>query len=192
MFARFPSPSPLRRASSRPLFSSAARYESAGSWNEAGSSSVPISKTRFIPSPTLVAGYFLVGERAVLERRKAHPRAGREIERGAVVRQLADPHDVALPLGDADGAARVEQVEGVRALQAIVVGRQRQLCLPELPALALVEREELEEQVRVCGLEAVLRLLDLVLPEAVAVGEPGAVRVPEPDEGVSCVGGREM
>ena len=57
----------------------------------------------------------------------------REVAPGAQVRQRAHPADVGGPLGDADGAAGVEQVEGVRALQAVVVGRQRQ---PGLEAAA--------------------------------------------------------
>ena len=49
MFARCPSPSPFRRASSSARFISAAIHSSAGLSDPAGSSSHPISKTRSIP-----------------------------------------------------------------------------------------------------------------------------------------------
>ena len=55
MLARCPSPSPLRRASSRARFISAAIHSSAGLRNPAGSSSQPISKTRSITSLRLPA-----------------------------------------------------------------------------------------------------------------------------------------
>ena len=66
-------------------------------------------------------------------------RAHREILRAArrieialrhAAREVADAADVGGALGDRDGAARVEQVEGVRGLQHLFVGRQRQLLLP--------------------------------------------------------------
>src|SRR2546421_2985439 len=72
-----------------------------------------------------VAGELLLGERPIRERGELHPRPSRQVQLRAVVGELADPQDVTLPLGHADGAARVEQVEGVRALQAVVVRRKR-------------------------------------------------------------------
>src|SRR5437588_13064248 len=41
---------------------------------------------------------------------------------------------LSLPLGDADGPARIEQVEDVRALQAVVVGGEGQLARHQLLA----------------------------------------------------------
>ena len=89
----------------------------------------------------------------------------------------ADAEDEALPLRDADGAPRVQQVEGVRALQAVVVRRQRELLLDEAAALLLVLVEEAEEAVGIAGVEAVLALLPLVLPEHVPVREARSVGI---------------
>ena len=74
-------------------------------------------------------------------------------------RQFAHAHDVALPLGHRDHAARVEQVEDVARLDALVVGRQRhqmRLALAVLPAgieiflAGLLRHPELLEQHRRC------------------------------------------
>src|SRR5207245_5013517 len=107
---------------------------------------------------------------AVLDEGELQLGAREQVPDGAAPRERSHPQDVALPLGHADGAARVEQVEDVRALQAIIVGRQRQLEAQQPVAFLLVALEELEEQLRVRGLEAVLRLLHLVLAEDVAGG----------------------
>ena len=66
----------------------------------------------------------------------------RELEPGArhAGRERAYSPDVRAPLGDADDAARVEQVEGVAALQHLVVGRQRQAGVEAAAALGLVAR----------------------------------------------------
>ena len=53
-------------------------------------------------------------------------------------REVPHAPDVADALGHRDRAARVEQVEGVRALQHLVVGRQRNRGLEAARALALV------------------------------------------------------
>src|SRR3954451_6864585 len=50
---------------------------------------------------------------------------GRQPCLAAGFRQLAYAQDVALPLSDRDDAARVEQVERVARLDALVVSRQR-------------------------------------------------------------------
>jgi len=50
-------------------------------------------------------------------------------------RQLAHAQDVALPLRHADHAARVEQVEEVGGLDALIVGGQRQEVLVAARAL---------------------------------------------------------
>src|SRR5882762_9211294 len=141
MFARCPSPSPFRRASSSSRLISAAIHSSAGG----------------------------------------------EIELRAIVRELAHAQDITLPLGHADGAARVEQVEDVRALQAVVVGGQGELLLDQGAALLLVLFEEAEQAVRVAGVEAVFALLALVLPEDVAVGELRAVGIGAEDQIVDVV-----
>src|SRR5690349_11057685 len=104
MFARCPSPSPFRRLSSSSLFISAAIHSSAGFWKLAGSSSLPISKTRSMSAaPRLgrlglleqlgVPGQLLVRQRAVLEGGELHPDPRRQVQAGAIVRQPADPED---------------------------------------------------------------------------------------------------
>src|SRR5438067_2386987 len=45
----------------------------------------------------------------------------------ARLRERAHPADIGGALGDADNAAGIEQIEQVACLQALVVGRQRQL-----------------------------------------------------------------
>src|SRR5690606_37585421 len=43
--------------------------------------------------------------------------------------EFADAQDVALPLGDRDDAARIEQIEDMAGLDALVIGRQGQPVL---------------------------------------------------------------
>src|ERR1044071_1184755 len=61
-----------------------------------------------------------------------------EVELRDGANQVAHAPDVCRPLGDRERAARVEQVERVRALEDEVVGRQRQAALDQAPALGLV------------------------------------------------------
>ena len=64
----------------------------------------------------------------------APSRFGREPRLAAGLGQFAHAQDVALPLGDRDHAARVEQIEDVARLDALVVGRQRhQVAAASLP-----------------------------------------------------------
>src|SRR5215468_4273960 len=168
MLARCPSPSPFKRASSSALPIWAAIHSTAGRWKLAGNSSVPISKTRSISGPLEqigVAGELFLREPAILEGGEPHPGPRGEIQLRAVVRELPHAQDESLALGDADGSPSVQQVEGVRALQAVVVGGQGEPLLDQRPALLLVLVEEPEEPLRVGGVEAVLALLPLVLPE---------------------------
>src|SRR3954451_20581175 len=57
---------------------------------------------------------------------------GRQPCLAAGFRQLADAQDVALPLSDRDDAARVEQVERVDRLDALVVSGQRHEVAPRI------------------------------------------------------------
>src|SRR6266571_4659735 len=52
-------------------------------------------------------------------------RLRRQPRRAAGLRKLPHPQNVALPLSDRDHAARIEQIEYVTGLDALVVGRQR-------------------------------------------------------------------
>src|ERR1019366_8931408 len=86
-------------------------------------------------------------------------------------RQGADAADVGSALGDADGAARLEQIEAVRRLQHLLVGGRRELQVHEQPGFALVRGEGGEQELDVAGLEVVRALLDLVLVIDVAIAE---------------------
>src|SRR5579871_4564262 len=96
--------------------------------------------------------------------------------------QLAHAQDIALPLRHRDHPARVEQIEDVARLDALVVSWQRQRMLAAIAALAPAGREiflaglfrhpELLEQHRGVGdLEIVPRIFLLGLKEHVAIGD---------------------
>ena len=94
--------------------------------------------------------------------------------------QIAHPGEEIRALGDADGAAGIQQVEGVRAAQHVIVRRDDQ------PVRQAVFRLRLEQvvhrlQARHIGdLEIVFAVLDLRQPQHVAVGA-AAVPVDLPD-----------
>src|SRR5688572_3271295 len=90
--------------------------------------------------------------------------------------ELTHAQDVGGALGDADAAARVEDVEQVRALQAVLerrqdqVRRQQLLAKLEVPVEQLpMTRAELAEAQAVDLTEHILRLLDLFLQADLAI-----------------------
>src|SRR5579859_2655993 len=85
--------------------------------------------------------------------------------------ERAHPQDVALAFRHGDGAARVQEVEGMGGLQHLLVGRQRQPLLQEARAFGFADVEPLEEFCSVGLLEVVPGLLHLVLVVDVAVGD---------------------
>ena len=99
----------------------------------------PTSARQILARPVLHPGRDLLGEqleqqlRHRLRPRPRWPRA-REPGFGAGLGQRAHAADVGGALGDADHAARVQQVEQVAGLEALVVGRQRQLALQDQTA----------------------------------------------------------
>src|SRR5690606_36108664 len=107
-----------------------------------GSSSVPSSISRGscvlmdVPVVDAAAGKG-ARSRAVLQSREAELLALGVVGLGHGLGQGAHAQDVALALGHRDGAARVQQVEGVAGLAHLLVGRQRQLRLDQLQRLAL-------------------------------------------------------
>src|SRR5262249_46478748 len=103
------------------------------------------------------------------EQRKAEVGARLDVALGAALGERAHAADEALPLGDADRAARVEEVEGVRALHAVVVGGEDEPGGEEPLALLLEGVEEAEVQLGVGLLEAELGELDLALLVDLAV-----------------------
>ena len=103
--------------------------------------------------------------------------AGAQPGLGAGLGQGAHAADVGRALGDADHAARVQQVEQVAGLQALVVGRQRQPALQDRCAMLLGVGEVAEQQLGVGDLEIERRIFALGLQEDVAVGHAMAVEV---------------
>ncbi len=92
---------------------------------------------------------------------------------GDLVDQGPDLGDHLDPLGDADGAPGVEQVEVVGALQAHVVGRQEQVFRDQPGGLLLAGPEGLAEHGDGGGREVVFRELLLLAEAEVAVADVG-------------------
>src|SRR5579864_4250875 len=55
----------------------------------------------------------------------------------AALRQLAHPEDIGGALGHADDAARVQEIEHMAGLDALVVGRQREAAIEQRRTLVL-------------------------------------------------------
>ena len=87
----------------------------------------------------------------------------------------ADAQDVVGTLDRGQGAAGIEQVEGVAALHDTVVRRQRQLALQAGMALGLVVVKLLTHHLDVGDLKVIGTELALVLEEHVAIGHGRAV-----------------
>ena len=116
--------------------------------------------------------------------RKTQPLAALVIGLRDPAREVADAADVCGALRHRDRAARVQQVEGVRGLQHLLVRGQRQSD-PSGFGLVFVSGERGEQEIGVAVLEVVGRLLDFVLMVYVAVGEAfrsssGRKRFPRP------------
>src|SRR5260221_3006003 len=88
---------------------------------------------------------------------------------GDRTRERAHAADICGTFGDRDRAARIEQVEAVRAAQHHLVRRQHALRLDQALRLGLGLAEMAEQHLGVGELEVVARLLDLVLVVDVAV-----------------------
>src|SRR5437763_4300756 len=152
---------PIRRGPTKSSLGAASKWTRASSGNcasasrhaPAGSSSQPISSSSDGTGLPFALG-LQVGLR---------DRAGK----------LAHPADVRGPLGDRERAARVQQVERVRALEHLVVRRQRQAALDQVHALGLVLAEAAAQDVDGRLLEVVSRPLALRLAVHVAPGDTG-------------------
>ena len=108
---------------------------------------------------------------------------GPEPGRTAGLGQLAHAQNVALPLGDGDDAARVQQIEDVACLDALIVGGQRQPMLrvvgtrggtagcKQRLALLFGIAEVLQQELRVGVLEIEARVFLLGLQEHIAIGQ---------------------
>src|SRR6266481_9421022 len=102
---------------------------------------------------------------------KAQPLARVEVALRNGARQRPDAADIAGALGDADRAARIEQVERVAGLQHRLVCGQREPRMDQARRFAFEKLELPEQDLRVGLLEVIGGLLDLVLVEHVAVAE---------------------
>src|SRR5215210_1308944 len=95
-----------------------------------------------------------------------------EVDLRDLARQVAHAADVGGALGRRDRSASVEQVERVRGLQHLVVGRSRKPPLEQQPAFVLMLAEAAGEGVHRRNLEVVDRPLALALPVDVAPRDP--------------------
>src|SRR6185369_13059509 len=86
--------------------------------------------------------------------------------------ERADAQNVRLPLGDADDTARIEQVEEMRGLDALIIGRQRQerVAAQERLAFGFGIGEVAQQRIGAGALEVEGRVFPLGLFEDVAVG----------------------
>src|SRR5690606_5101875 len=96
--------------------------------------------------------------------------------------QGADAADVGGALGDADGAARIQQAEGVGGLERGLVGGQGERDFDQALGLGPVGVGVGKQHGGGGDFEIVGGLLDLVLVEHVAVVHGGAVRSAGPDQ----------
>lgn len=102
---------------------------------------------------------------------EAQARAAVQVALAHGARQVADAADVGGALGYRDGAARVQQVEGVGGLEHLLVRWQRQLRFHQLISCAFVGIERAEQEIHIRMLEVVGGLLHLVLVEHVTVAQ---------------------
>ena len=107
----------------------------------------------------------------LLEEREAQGLATLHVFLRAADRETPHPLDEAGPLGDADGASRLQHVERVRATQGVVVGGQNQAELQETEPFRFVLFEQPVQEGDVGRFEVVLRKLDLFLKTHVAVSD---------------------
>ena len=151
---------PMRRCL-RPSFRSFPSPTLAGFMNRAGSSSHPISRRR--ASLGLTA----------LEEGKTEIFPFSHVEVGAHLGEVPYPGDVIGPLGNTYCAPRIEQVEGVGAFQAVVVGGVDKLpALRDPLSFGLITVEEAPEQSCVRLLEVVGGILPLGFKINVPIEDP--------------------
>src|SRR5699024_7329590 len=154
--------------------------------NTADNSSSALGGNSSVPNSISSGCTSDMGRLLVAQAGKAEFFALRHVRLRHGARQGAHAQNVALALGDADGATRVQQVERVAGLHDLLVGRQRQAGLDQLAGLGLAGVEPCEQGLDVGVLEVVGALLDLVLVEHVAVGDR-TVRGVGPDQVVDVV-----
>ena len=102
-----------------------------------------------------------------------------DVRLGDLPGEIAHASEVSRALGDAYGAARIEQVERVRAAQDVVVSRNHQPVRQRVLRLGLEKVVHQLEAVHVRDLEVVGAVLDLGLSQQIAIGaSPIPVNVP--------------
>src|SRR5688572_4079397 len=129
-------PSYVSPALSSSVATSSRKASESGSNAFGGSSSVPISINR----SCLSIGEFLQTFFTQCFRRKRESQSGTRIVIGLGngARQCAHAQDVALAFRYGNRRTRVEQVEGMRCLHHLFVGRQHQLFVEQVLALRFV------------------------------------------------------
>ena len=85
--------------------------------------------------------------------------------------QVPDAANVSCALGHRDGAAGVQQVEGVGGLEHLLVSRQSKLCFHQLVGGVFVCGKGAEQEVCVGVFKVVGGLFHFVLVEHVAIGQ---------------------
>src|SRR5436305_8847855 len=110
--------------------------------------------------------------RLALEQWETQLLAALHVGLGAADREVAHPLHQAHPLGDRDGAAGVQHVERMRALEGAFVGREHQPGLQAAARLALVAVKLAGQESDVGQLEVVAGELVLLLLAHLAVFEP--------------------
>ena len=98
-----------------------------------------------------------------------------QVAGAARFRNGAHAQDVTHALCGGNNAARVKQVEGMGALQHVVVGWQRQTLRQNAVAFCLVTVKFAEKQIGIGNFEVISRELFLVLQENVAIREHGTI-----------------
>ncbi|VTR63893.1 hypothetical protein DESC_100089 [Desulfosarcina cetonica] len=105
------------------------------------------------------------------EQGKAHGFALFHVPHAATARQVADTADIAGPLGDTDGAAGIQQIEGVTALEGEFIGRQHQTFVDDPLGFGLIAVEQVQQQADIGLFEIVGGLFHLLLVVHLAVGD---------------------
>ena len=95
--------------------------------------------------------------------------------------------DEALAFRDGDRVAGIQQVEGMRRFEHLLVSGQRQACGQEFAALFFLVIKRREELIHIGVLEVIRRLLALVLQVDIAVADFAAVRRDGPYQVVNAI-----
>src|SRR6218665_4026980 len=93
-----------------------------------------------------LAGHLYLFHPGTRRHRKAQTLAALVVALRHGAGQVADARDVSGPLGHADGAARVEQVEAVRSLEHLLLSRQAPLLPHHVPSLLFIRAKSAQQK----------------------------------------------